>query len=136
GLRSLLPLRCDPARNPADRIRRLVDLRQIARWIPGHPAGGRASPGRAPCALMDSRSKLCRLAAFVFLTGCGPTPVHNAPSSRPPNPLFVDDAARAGIHFAHTNGADAHKFYYIESTPAGCAFIDYDDDGWMDVILI
>jgi hypothetical protein len=48
----------------------------------------------------------------------------------------VDAAPNAGIRFGHTNGADAHKFYYIESTPAGCAFVDYDNDGWLDVVLI
>ncbi len=49
--------------------------------------------------------------------------------------LFTDAAAAAGIRFTHTNGA-AGKFYYIEITGAGCAFLDYDNDGYPDILLV
>ncbi len=49
--------------------------------------------------------------------------------------LFVDVAQRAGVHFEETTGGTG-KFYFIESTPGGCAFFDYDGDGYLDILLI
>src|SRR5262249_24921055 len=48
---------------------------------------------------------------------------------------FTDVAERVGIRFTHTNGATGN-YYYIEMSPAGCAFFDYDNDGWLDILLI
>jgi enediyne biosynthesis protein E4 len=42
---------------------------------------------------------------------------------------------RSGIHWIHTNGKSSEK-YLPESTGAGCAFLDYDNDGWMDIYLV
>lgn len=44
-------------------------------------------------------------------------------------------AERAGIHFTHSNGATG-KYYFIEQMSAGCAFFDYDNDGYLDILLI
>jgi hypothetical protein len=41
----------------------------------------------------------------------------------------------SGIHFVHSSGSSAQK-YLPESTGAGCAFLDYDNDGWMDIYLV
>jgi hypothetical protein len=41
----------------------------------------------------------------------------------------------AGIFFVHNNGAFGQK-YLPETLGPGCAFLDYDDDGWLDVLLI
>ncbi len=35
----------------------------------------------------------------------------------------------------HTAGISEHR-YLPESSGAGCAFLDYDNDGWMDVYLV
>ena len=75
-----------------------------------------------------------------LLCGCHHAPRPKASSAViaplvSPAALFTDVAASAGIHFTHTTGA-AGKFYYPESTPAGCAFVDYDNDGFPDIILI
>ncbi|HTA23131.1 MAG TPA: CRTAC1 family protein [Terriglobales bacterium] len=48
---------------------------------------------------------------------------------------FRDMTARAGIHFVHTNGAFGKK-YLPETMGPGCAFIDYDNDGWPDIVLV
>jgi hypothetical protein len=48
---------------------------------------------------------------------------------------FRDITAQAGIHFVHNNGAFGKK-YLPETMGPGCAFIDYDNDGWPDVMLI
>ena len=48
---------------------------------------------------------------------------------------FVDVAKSAGINFVHDNAASAEK-YLIETMGAGCAWIDYDQNGLMDLYLV
>ncbi len=48
---------------------------------------------------------------------------------------FRDITQQAGIHFTHNNGATGKK-YLPETMGPGCAFIDYDNDGYPDVLLI
>jgi len=48
---------------------------------------------------------------------------------------FVDSTRKAGIHFVHHTGA-AGKKYLPETMGSGCAFIDYDNDGWPDLLLV
>ena len=48
---------------------------------------------------------------------------------------FRDITAQAGIHFVHNNGAFGKK-YLPETMGPGCAFIDYDNDGWPDILLV
>src|SRR6202142_2730274 len=48
---------------------------------------------------------------------------------------LTDVTAAAGIHFQHNNGAFGGKFL-PETLGAGCAFLDYDGDGWQDILLV
>ena len=48
---------------------------------------------------------------------------------------FRDITPQAGIHFTHNNGAFGKK-WLPETMGPGCAFIDYDNDGYPDVLLI
>lgn len=48
---------------------------------------------------------------------------------------FTDVTGAAGITFKHNSGAYGKK-YLPETMGAGCAFLDYDNDGWQDVLLI
>ena len=48
---------------------------------------------------------------------------------------FRDITAQAGIHFVHNNGAFGEK-WLPETMGPGCAFIDYDNDGYPDILLI
>jgi enediyne biosynthesis protein E4 len=41
----------------------------------------------------------------------------------------------SGIHWVHTAGKSAEKFL-PETSGAGCAFLDYDNDGWMDIYFV
>jgi len=76
------------------------------------------------------------LAALLF--GCGarqekpPLDLHSMP---PPPVAFTDVTQRAGIHFTHTSGAFGKK-WMPETMGSGCAFLDYDGDGWLDILLV
>lgn len=53
-----------------------------------------------------------------------------------PHPLFEAVAASvSGITWRHVNGRSPN-YYLPETTGAGCAFLDYDNDGWMDIYLV
>jgi hypothetical protein len=48
---------------------------------------------------------------------------------------LADVTAQAGISFHHDNGAFGAK-YLPETLGPGCAFLDYDADGWLDILLV
>jgi hypothetical protein len=48
---------------------------------------------------------------------------------------LVDVTAQAGIKFRHNSGAFGAK-YLPETMGPGCAFLDYDGDGWLDILLV
>jgi enediyne biosynthesis protein E4 len=48
---------------------------------------------------------------------------------------FDDITNSAGIHFVHSNGAFGKK-WLPETMGPGVGFIDYDNDGWQDILLI
>jgi enediyne biosynthesis protein E4 len=48
---------------------------------------------------------------------------------------FADVTSSAGIQFQHNSGAFGGKFL-PETLGSGCAFLDYDRDGWQDILLI
>jgi hypothetical protein len=48
---------------------------------------------------------------------------------------FNDVTSQAGIQFQHNSGAFGGKFL-PETLGSGCAFLDYDRDGWQDILLI
>ena len=54
-----------------------------------------------------------------------------APFSR-----FTDVAAQAGLTQPIVYGPTGEVTYIIESMGGGCAFFDYDNDGWMDIFIL
>ena len=56
-------------------------------------------------------------------------------SSVAQNPQFRDITAQAGIRFVHNNAAFGKK-WLPETLGAGAAFIDYDNDGYADILLV
>ncbi len=58
------------------------------------------------------------------------------PSGLPFNAKFVDVAAQAGLTLPIIYGGVDKKSYILETTGCGCAFIDYDNDGWLDIFLL
>ncbi len=64
-------------------------------------------------------------------------PKYTAPAvARPSGPItFTDITAQAGIRFRHNTGAFGKK-YLPETMGSGVCFIDYDNDGWQDILFI
>src|ERR1700704_4764144 len=60
---------------------------------------------------------------------------HSKPASREFPIRFVDVTESAGISFRHKSGAFGKK-YLPETLGSGCAFLDYDNDGWLDILLV
>ena len=59
-----------------------------------------------------------------------------APSGRPFHAHFVDVAVAAGLKTPVIYGGVDSKKYILEATGCGCAFLDYDNDGWIDIFLL
>jgi enediyne biosynthesis protein E4 len=53
----------------------------------------------------------------------------------PEYPFEEVASSSSGITWKHMAGKSAEK-YLPETTGAGCAFLDYDNDGWMDIYLV
>jgi enediyne biosynthesis protein E4 len=53
----------------------------------------------------------------------------------PSYPFSEVSPSSSGITWTHTSGISPEK-YLPESTGSGCAFLDYDNDGWMDIYLV
>jgi len=66
-----------------------------------------------------------------MLISCGDD--HSRPSRGPI--IFEDVAQEAGLDFVHHNGFSG-EYFYVETFGSGAAFLDYDDDGWLDAYLI
>src|SRR5258708_39993372 len=63
------------------------------------------------------------------------TPLGSTQTNRQ-NALFeLVPPSVSGITWRHTNGGSS-EYYLPETTGAGCAFLDYDRDGWMDIYLV
>ena len=80
------------------------------------------------------------LCAVVLLLAASPArpakkPAPNRSAGQLPGIHFADITQAAGIRFVHNNGAFGKK-YLPETLGPGCAFIDYDNDGYPDVLLI
>lgn len=66
------------------------------------------------------------------------TPASTTTSEQPrPSGLveFTDVTTQAGVRFKHNSGAFGKK-YLPETLGAGGAFLDYDNDGWQDILLV
>ncbi len=83
---------------------------------------------------MNRRSFLVGTTTAAVLAALRPPTIWGAPT--PPLGFhFTDVTGAAGIHFKHNNGAYGGKLL-PETLGAGCAFLDYDADGWQDILLV
>jgi hypothetical protein len=100
----------------------------------------------------------CIMLSTIFFAGCKSQPAPataNGPSTqstsaaspaqsqaavptpaRPSGPItFADITAQAGIHFKHNSGAFGKK-YLPETMGSGVCVLDYDNDGWQDILFV
>src|SRR6202040_3445138 len=64
------------------------------------------------------------------------TLVASASAQRPSGPIrFVDATAASGISFRHHSGAFGKK-YLPETMGSGVCVLDYDNDGWQDILFV
>ena len=64
------------------------------------------------------------------------TPSKASSSNHPFGAYFIDVAKQAGLVLPVLYGEVDHKDYILETVGCGCAFFDYDNDGWMDVFIL
>jgi hypothetical protein len=64
-----------------------------------------------------------------------PTP-RGKPSGLPFHARFTDIAGAAGLRAPVICGDDDHKYYILETVGCGAAFLDYDNDGWLDIFVL
>jgi enediyne biosynthesis protein E4 len=79
----------------------------------------------------DFLAKACGAGLAAWASPC------IAIADSPPGAGFklVDVTSQSGIHFQHNSGAYGGKLL-PETLGSGCAFLDYDRDGWQDILLI
>ena len=118
---------CGPSRQHHERARHSQDCRACglrhSRRIGKRPVNRRSFlQGMAGLASLPQMPVLRALGAAV-----GP--------AASPGFRLVDVTSSAGIPFQHNSGAFGGKFL-PETLGSGCAFLDYDRDGWQDILLI
>ena len=88
--------------------------------------------------MVTSKRRTVILLLFMVLA-LHPEPLANAQRTTggaKPGAVFEEVAANvSGITWVHTN-AHSPERYLPETVGAGCAFLDYDNDGWMDIYLV
>lgn len=73
---------------------------------------------------------LVALAHLSFEHGSG------GPDLPPFQVQLVDIAPEAGLHAVGVFGSEENKRWIIETTGGGIAFVDYDNDGWLDIFQV
>jgi enediyne biosynthesis protein E4 len=93
-----------------------------------------------PIVPADRSRRLFSRRSFL-LTSAGLLAYHSFPSlscvaaANAQYPFEESLPNRTGLSWTHVAGKSAEK-YLPETTGAGCAFLDYDNDGWMDIYLV
>src|SRR5580698_2050395 len=112
----------------------LLQLRTLCFWplvtlllIPGCRQTAPASPAKETTATVPHPAPSAAPAQ---------TTASEAAPARPSGPIrFTDVTAQAGIHFRHNSGAFGKK--YLPETMGSCVCVlDYDNDGWQDILFV
>jgi enediyne biosynthesis protein E4 len=91
------------------------------------PSHSRQQPHRL------SRRDFFRVAALSLASSSSLARALSAAGAQPYFESILPE--RSGITWSHTAGLSP-DMYLPETVGAGCAFLDYDNDGWMDIYLV
>jgi hypothetical protein len=85
-----------------------------------------------------TRRRLLQTLPAMLAPGLFPAEIRAAANAAKTTPFsrFVDVSANAGLTETMFYGDSNHNTYIIEVNGAGCAFFDYDNDGWMDAFIL
>jgi hypothetical protein len=98
-----------------------------------------------PEELLDRRTFLAGLVAASYSRSLGQLAGMSSGSSKTQSrrpatgrkySKFTDVSAQAGLNAVMIYGGEERIRFIIESMGGGCAFLDYDNDGWMDVFVL
>jgi hypothetical protein len=158
-----LPARCRPLQAAAQRLP--ANKSRVRRFLLAYgapflyfAASGTSSeavthsaapPQRSGLLASAMRGNLRRLfrtlsCLLLLLSGCSPTAppppagkpaIATPPASPADPPVFVDVAEQAGLGYHWTNEGK-HPRNLLQTIGNGCAFLDYDNDGNLDILLI
>src|SRR5260370_33328984 len=78
---------------------------------------------------------LRNLTAFAAASQLHAAPFSSPAASQSHYTFEEVPASLSGIPWVHTAGKSADK-HLPETSGAGCAFLDFDNDGWMDIYLV
>ena len=89
---------------------------------------------------MTRRDLIHLLGSAAFAQGVStrnvkPTP-RGKPSGIPFHAKFTDIAAEAGLRTADSLRRSRSQDYILETVGCGVAFFDYDNDGWLDILVL
>jgi hypothetical protein len=85
---------------------------------------------------MDTRKTLFATACLAVVVVVHGAPPNQGSRSAPERvPMFRDVAGSVGLDFVHINGASEQRFLPEILGPGGL-FLDFDNDGWLDVFLV
>jgi enediyne biosynthesis protein E4 len=87
----------------------------------------------AGCGLMSQAGWRCNLGTIA---AASTSPIATKRSDPQLGYILQDVAREAHLDFLQVCGGDTSKKYILETTGSGVAFIDYDNDGWLDIFLV
>src|SRR5918995_5828604 len=86
--------------------------------------------------LVPSRRDFLRVAGLAGVAAAAGLPPWQTPAVRGAPPVFEEiPSTVSGITWVHENAMSPER-YLPETMGPGVAFLDYDNDGWMDVYLV
>src|SRR4029450_12214323 len=109
-----------------------------SRHLPSRQGRATQSTWWKPVTATGTRARVVlSISCVVVATGLqGLQPGTNAQTTADGPPiLFEHITQQAGIDFRHMNGASPDK-HIVETMGSGGLFLDYDNDGWLDVFLV
>src|SRR5713101_8924875 len=90
-----------------------------------------------PALALSAPSFAAQAQQYSGMASRGVTPLpRGKPSGLPFNAKFVNVAGAAGLHSPVIYGDEGRADYILESMGCGAAFVDYDNDGWLDIVML